>query len=250
MLSPVRWSYLKEFRKSAAHYAYSLTAPRKESAAMRLGTAVHRLVLEGVMLPVFDGTRRGKEWEAFKANEPDGSTILSKDESEAAFAIANSVEQNPHAARVLKGDHERRIEWNLADRACAGTPDVIGTGFLTDLKITADSSPQRFPFHARKMGWNAQLPWYRNGYGIFTGLDTTGFDLFIVAAESKPPYPVTVFQLTPSAIDMGERTWRSCFEQLLVCEASDSWPGYTSAIQPLDAIEDFQLTVDGEEIDV
>jgi len=250
MLSPVRWSNLKELRRSPAHYAYSLTAPRKETPAMRLGTAVHRLVLGGEALPVYDGTRRGKEWDAFKAQHDDGATIITADEAETAQNIADAVMANEHAARVLTGDHERRIQWEIAGRACVGTPDVIGVGFLSDLKTTVDSSPARLPFQARRMGYHAQLAWYRSGYGAFTGLDTSEFDLYVVAVESKPPHPVTVFQLTPSAIEMGERTWRSCFEQLLVCEASDSWPGYTSAIQPLDAIEDFQLTVDGEEVEL
>ena len=249
MPSPVRWSTLREMRRSPAHYRHALTAPRVETPAMRLGTAVHALVFGTDSFDVWSGIRRGKEWEAFKSDH-DGVTIINQDELETASAIARSVTENPLARRMLFGDQERRIEWAEAGRDCAGTPDVIGDGFLTDLKTTTDASPERFPFQARKMAYHAQLSWYRNGYGRFAGLDVRDFDLFIVAVEVKPPYPVTAWLLSPSAVDMGERIWRSCFERLLVCEASDQWPGYSDAIQQLDAIEDFQLSIDGEDVEL
>ena len=249
MPEPVRWSYLRELRRSPAHYLHALTAERLETPAMRLGTAVHSLVFGQENFDVWTGTRCGKDWDLFKA-EHDGRTILTNDEAVTAGNIAAAVTASPLAVRVLTGDQERRIHWTEAGRACAGTPDVIGAGFLADLKTTADASPERFPFQARKMGYHGQLCWYRNGYGHTIGTDGSDLDLYIVAVESKPPHPVTVFQLTPSAIDMGERTWRACFERLLVCEASGSWPGYTEAVQQLDAIEDFSLTVDGEEVDI
>src|SRR5512133_3499649 len=65
-------SALKLLRQSPLKFKHNLTAPRVETAAMALGTAVHTAVLEPHRLPTDyitweGGTRRGKEWDAFKA---------------------------------------------------------------------------------------------------------------------------------------------------------------------------------------
>ena len=243
MPDPIRWSYLREMRRSPAHYRYALTAPRTETPAMRLGTVVHALVFGQEAPPIWDGTRRGKDWELFKADNP--GTIITADEAQLAGNIAAAVVANDQARRVLDGLHEQRIDWTVAGRDCTGRVDVLGANWISDLKVTADASPERFPFHARRMGYHAQLAWYRNG-----AMRGDECDLYLVAVEAKPPHPVTVFHLSPSACDMGERTWRGCFERLLVCEASDNWPGYVECIQELDALEDFNLTIDGEEVNL
>jgi hypothetical protein len=104
----------------------------------------------------------------------------------------------------------------------------------------------------RWYGYHSQLAWYRRA--LIESRFGTPASLWIVAAESAPPYPVTVFRLTEQAIEQGERACRSWLELLKVCEESDSWPAYTDAVVPFDVPDDesesFTLTIDGEETEV
>jgi hypothetical protein len=93
--------------------------------------------------------------------------------------------------------------------------------------------------------------WYRRAL-IECGFGTPA-SYWIVAVESAPPYPVTVFRLTDNAIEQGERACRAWLERLLVCESADCWPTYTEAAVPFDiadADEGFTLRIDGEDVEV
>lgn len=242
-MRPVRWSELKHIRRSPAHYRYACEKGVTETSAMRVGAYVHQLVLGGIRkFRVYDGVRRGSSWEMFQAaNET--ATILTLAEWAQATEIARAVHECEAAVRILDGIRERTIEWEVAGRFCIGTPDVAGESFVADLKVTNDASPSRFPWHARRQGWLGQLEWYANGLGGVA-------EAFLVAVESKPPYPVVVYMLTEAARDVGQRQWRSYFETLRVCEEADSWPGYSQGIAVLDVAdeEDVSLTVNGEEM--
>ena len=166
-----------------------------------------------------------------------------------AQQIAIAVLGNDEAMVALFGCvTEQRRTWDIAGRECEGTPDAVGPSSIADLKITNDTSPGRFPWHARKMGWLAQIAWY--DFGVHGG---QAEHLTLIAAPNVPPFDpklVTVYKLTPDACELGHRTWRSHFERLRVCEESNVWPGYSDCVVPLDVDRDFTLHQNGEEIAV
>lgn len=251
--SPVRWSNLKYMARSAAHYHYYLDNPITPTPAMRLGTIVHQLVLGGNAHPlaVWPGTRRGKEWEAFR-DEHSGVEIVTQAEMDTGLEIANAVLSHPEAARIIEDAQavngvEIPVEWEVGGRSCRGTPDCLSGPALADLKVTADASPERFRWHARKMLWPAQLAWYLDGCPVAKEPDRTS----IIAVESGPPHVVTVFDLTDELLEVGRRTWRGLFERLMVCERTGLWPGYVEGVAVLDATEQedaLTLDIDGEEV--
>lgn len=245
-LAPVRWSHLQHMGKSAAHYRYFLDNPVPETDPMRVGARVHDLVLRGGRnrFAIWEGAaRRGKEWDLFALAHED-ATILTAKQEDRAQEIATAVLGNDEAMLRIHGCvTEQTREWEVAGRACIGTPDVFGPSSLGDLKVTNDASPGRFPWHAQKMGWLGQLAWY--DYGIHRGQAES---LWIVAVEDEPPHLVTVFPLTPDAAEFGHRQWRSHFERLLVCEAEGRWPGYSDAPVPLDIDREYSLHIGGEEV--
>lgn len=238
--NPVRFSHLKNMARSPAHYRASVLTPWRDSPAMRMGRLVHQLVLEPERQPVvYPGQRRGKAWESFR-DAHDGADIFTTAELEQAMGVAGQVESSPDAMAVLEGEREQRMRWEIRGRACHGTPDVLNSHVrrVTDLKVTANADPDKFVWHALRMGWLAQLPWYANG------ADMPDAELCIVAVEPTGMVPPVVLRLDPSARDLGNQQWRGWFERLLVCEESGQWPGYTQGILDISAPGDADLIFD------
>jgi len=233
--------------RSPAHFRYVQDHGIEETAAMRIGSRAHSLLLEGGRrFAVYPKIRRGKEWDAFAASLDGDVTVLNEREESLAFSAALAVKADPDARDLLTGAVEKQIRWEINGRACFGTPDALTLtkGDLSDLKVTADASPEKFPWHAGRQGWLAQLVWYKDGL-VSIGREVNG--LHLVAVEAKPPHVVTCYRLTTAAEDLGRRTYRALFERLQVCEAANHWPGYAQTIIPLDSPEEITLSMDGEE---
>lgn len=229
-LEPLHFSRLKLIARSPLHYAASTV---EETLAMENGTATHSIVLGGQRVLAWeDGRpRRGKDFDAFEADNP-GALILTAKAFAESNAMAEAVLANTLARRVLEGRREQELTWRFGSRDCAGRLDVLGDSFVTELKCTVSADPAKVMWQAMRMGWFAQLPWYMDG-AMQAGAATPDA-AYIVAVEQKAPHAVTVLRLTDRAIDQGRRTYRGWLERLLVCEATDEWPAYSQSIVPLD----------------
>lgn len=245
--APLRISQLAQMAKSPAHCKYAMDHESKATKTMNLGTLAHAFMLGKAQPCIYTGgARRGKEWEAFKALQPEGTEIFLESELTDAREIARAVMQHDDASRLMLGRREETIHWTIAGRECRGTPDVFNTQahFLNDLKTTATAERRRFTYQAMDLAYFAKQAWYLDGMetaGI-AGIDRS----FITAVENKPPYAIAIYQFSPKAIEFGRRCYRSWFEQFLVCEASNHWPGYPE--QTLEAPEEFSLEIEGEEV--
>lgn len=236
-MESLRFSALRQMARSAAHYA-AATADGPTTSAMDVGTAADLLILGGRPVIVYPGAvRRGKEFEAFRTANPD-ALIVTRAEYDKAKGIAAAVALCPDAVRVLTGARQRTYLWSLNDRICRGTPDVIGDGFLTDLKTSETSDPRFFPWKVKRFAYHAAAAWYRHGLAA-CGVETTAS--YIVAVEQAAPHVVTVFRLTDHALELGARLWRLWFEQLQVCEASGAFPPYAQSIVDLDLTDDEEI---------
>lgn len=242
---PIRFSSLKAMDKSPAHYQHALQRDWS-TGYLRKGTAVHAHLLGGAPVVVYEGgTRRGKEWEAFKAANP-GATILIPSESRDVIGMRRSLEDHPIAMRLLEGVRERTITWTSNGRACQGTPDVVRSESVVELKTAKTSHPEWFVRDAQRLAYHASLAWYQDGLRA-AGLEDVS-SAFIVAVESVEPWPVTVFELTRDALDIGRAMYRLWWERLAVCEASNHWPAYSESIVPFDVASGLgALIIDGEE---
>lgn len=223
---PVSFSHLKQFAHSPAHYLHSLTNGITESAAMRIGKLVHCAVLGGEFV-VYGETRRGKDWEAFKSTNR-GKFIVSDTEVENASSIVDAIQANSLAMSVLAGRHELEIDWNIGPRKCQSHLDVLADTFISDLKITNCTEPSRFSAQAERMAWHAQLAWYRKA--VYETKQNDIRDLYLVGVEPKAPYNVTVLRMPMAAIQDGDILCRKWFEQLIACESSGVFPGYTDRV--------------------
>ncbi len=230
--------------KSPAHYAAYVPTP---TGAMETGTAADRLLLGGAVLAYPGPVRRGKEYEAFVAQNPHAMIVTQK-EGAIAHGIAEAVMACPDAVRLLTGERQDTIYWDFDGRACRGTPDVRGDGVLCDLKTGETSDPRFFPFKVRRFAYHAQMSFYETGVAL-AGLPPVT-QSYIVAVEQAPPHVVTVYRLSEQAIELGARLWRTWFEQLQVCEASGSFPPYSQSIVDLELFDDNELVELGDATEV
>lgn len=234
-MDPLRFSRLRLMGRSPAHYA---AYQEPDTTSMEVGTAADRLVFNtGPVLAYPGAVRRGKEYDAFCDHNP-GALILTQKDASKALGIAEAVSACADAVRLLQGTAvtQQTMLWDFQGRPCRGTPDVRGVGYLADLKTGETSDPRRFAWKLRTYAYHAQMAWYESGVQL-SGLPAVT-DSYIVAVEQAPPHVVTVFRLTDRAIELGARLWRTWFEQLQVCEASDDWPPYSQSIVDLDVPDD------------
>lgn len=236
----LHWSTLKNIGRSPAHLLEALQHPKKPNAVMNLGIVTHDITLGGDGFVVFSGKRRqGKDWDAFEAAN-EGKIIVKSDEFARCEAAAVSALSHPIAGPLLIGKREQKWKANLFGRKCAGRVDVVGADFITEFKTTTNAEPSWFGRQCLRMGYHAQLSWYRDAV-------KPGVRCFIVGVEMLPPHAVTVFELTERCLLEGQKMNRAWVEKLNVCESSGFFPAYSQSAVPLDVAEDVQFEFDGEE---
>ena len=227
---PYRFSHLKAYGRSPMHGHAARLRDSKSTGPMQLGTAVHAIVSGKRKVVAYPGaTRRGKEYDAFVASNPD-TEILPAADYVKAVRMADAVRQSKVAEPYLIGTFEETLLFRWMGLDCRATPDCRGADFITELKTASSSDPARFIWHARKMCYHAQLRFQE--YGC-ESLEMAVRDHWIVCVESYDPHPVTVFHLEPEAREEGERLMTMWGERAKSCEASKQFPPYVQTTVPL-----------------
>lgn len=237
----VRFSHLRAYGRSAAHGLHSRVSEWKPTKPMLLGTAVHALAFKTKKVIAYDGIRRGKQWDAFRADHDDAH-ILSMAEDYKARAMADALLKNPLAVMALEGEAEKTISFQWMGRECRSTPDVRGAAHMADLKTCASSDPAKFVWHSARMAYHAQMRMQQMACG--QDIDSPAY---IVAVESAEPYPVTVFRLAEDALMAGERLLVLWMERLKACEEAKEWPGYAQSVVELGIPGDIELDYGDEQ---
>lgn len=244
----INWSTLKHLRESPLHYRHALTAPSKETDAMRIGTATHLAVLEperfAERVAVWDGERRAgnayKEWLA--ANE--GKLHLRTQDLAGIDAIATAVRAHPVAARLLsEGEAEVTLEWTdeATGLRCKGRADWIrreedGSITVIDLKTTRTTNPRQFAAQCAQLGYHGQAAHYVAGVRAMHP-DAPTVRFIVIAVESGPPHDVAVYELDAGVPDgalyVGELLRRELLTKLADCIRHDEWPGRCPRMETL-----------------
>lgn len=261
----VHFSDLKQIAKSPAHYKWRCEHPMEATRDMLIGSAVNARVLgQSPRKPLLvwrdSPTRAANAYKAFAKSNPDAD-ILTGSEWNESEPIAEAVLADPVARGLLglRDDrdaaissvvHELATEWGnttghtgnpvryevpltWTDNGipCATTGiDIVGPGYLADLKVVHNAEPEYLQKHALRMGWHAQLVWYWTGMLAQADLMASGATaLHLLCVESAPPHCVTVLTLSPEVIEAGEKCVRAWMERLKVCAESDCWPSYVQS---------------------
>lgn len=236
-------SQLDKMAKSPAHYLASLTTPRKETPAMRIGSIFHGMVLEPervkiAVAPACDKrTKDGKAtWESF-CIENAGAEIVTAGEGEMLNGMVASVMAHPAARALLNGPGvaEGSAFWHdeRSGELCRCRPDFYrqDLGIIVDLKSTEDASPKEFARSIANYRYHMQSAYYQDGVEAATGDFIKGF--VFVACEKKPPYCTAVYQLDMQGVEAGRIEYKRLLLDLADCKASGKFPAYSDRIETI-----------------
>lgn len=249
----VHFSTLKEMDRSPLHYRRAVDHGRADTTALRMGRVTHSLILTPEVADVAvwsGGQRRGKAWEAFKAERAD-ATIVTESEIANARAMRAAVERHPVARRLLAGgDAEVTVEW-VDERTllpCRARVDYLHElGSVVEVKTTKAAHPLAFSRASARYLYHAQLAFYVDG------LRACGVDVAyvrVIAIESAPPHDVCVYTVGEEVLDVGRRKVDGWLARVAECTASGRWPGAGGDEAVPLALPDYAMTDGLDDVDL
>jgi len=221
--------------KTPAHYHAYKTGliKREETRALVIGTLCHLAVLEPDKLPTSfalrpDGldlrTKDGKAWKEAQGDLP----ILDGDEAAMLGGIAMAVSEHPVARKLLHGS-KREVSLFSDHRTglkLKGRIDVLGEGFVADVKTAAEGDMQNFAAAVFRYGYHVQAAMYCQ----LAGVEKFSF----IAVEKTPPFAVAVYTLSDKALQVGLNYLNYALDTIALCTESGLWPAYSADEQTLD----------------
>lgn len=182
--------------------------------AMRLGTAIHQVIVENELpddvcrlIPSdvlsASGSRAGQKWKDF-ASEHCSKLLLKSNEYAEFMRIITNIYDNSYARRLLDMESYREYECCWHDETHGvdrkAKLDILTPTCIVDLKIVNDVSPRGFARLAYDRGYHRQAAFYRDAVRAKTG-ETLPF--IFIAAMNAEPYSVACYDLGDSFIQMG-----------------------------------------------
>ena len=234
-------SSLKEILRSPAHYRARLADP-PDSKAMQIGSALHAAVLEPEALEagfaVWDGPRRGRDYEAFLQANADKS-VLNAEEMHKVTGMREAIFGYPLAdlrSLLARGTRELSIYWRdeRTGVKCRARPDCFLDGVAFDLKKTQDARPGEFAKAVARYSYDFQGAFYLDGLRRFTGRES--FTFVLIAVEEAPPHAVWLHELSPELLTSAQLDVRRALALHARCTESGGWPGYPQPYSELAAL--------------
>jgi len=245
--------------QTAAHLKYSREHPKSSTPNMRLGTAVHSLVLEphkfeedNAVMPVINArTNAGKAEKADFVQANEGKNVITLDQYDVAQKMAERVHAHPIAGLLVKDlIVESSIYWwyKARDRE-DGTeykellkvrPDGISKNYpiLIDLKTTADGSYSGFIKSVQNFYYHVSAAMYLEGVNqnkqLMSEVKHVNFNKFVfVCVENFPPYEVSCYELSEDYRKIGYYLYAMGVERLQLGR-ENAWPGYPEEVRVLE----------------
>jgi hypothetical protein len=189
------------------------TAPRKESPAMALGTAVHTALLEPerfdaayVVCPPECSDRRTKAYKEWAASVASFalSGVLTTDDAATIDAIRDSVRRDEFASQLLAADGhvEKSLEWTESDVLCRMRFDKIAGPFCIDIKTCQDATPEVFAKTIASYRYDLQAAHYLSG--LTNNSIGWGMRFVFVAVETASPYRVRCYEMCDDDFDKAD----------------------------------------------
>jgi hypothetical protein len=140
-----------------------------------------------------------------------GRRLLKQHEYDDHVAALRSVYrqvESHHDARhiVSNGDWSVAYQWTCPHGSglnLKGLADVVGDGWVADIKTCSDPTPHGFARQAANLRYHWQAFAYREAYAAINGGDLP--DFYFVAIGNEPPHRVEVYELASEWLMIAER---------------------------------------------
>ena len=245
-------SHLKAMLKSPLHFQLEKAKVNEPTAAMRFGSAIHSLLLDG--RPTFESTycvapavdKRTKEgkgiWENFVAANT-GKEILSADDYYAVLAMERAIKGHAIANTLISGMAEVAFFFiePMTQILCKVKLDVLKPqlGMVVDLKTSEDASPEGFAKSVAQFGYWISASYYLDGVKLAleqsnqAGTIERIPDSFVFIVIEKKTNAIAVYTLEAEDLERGRIAYRRALSQLAECERQKAFPGYPAKIQTI-----------------
>lgn len=251
---PVRFSRLKAFSLSAAHYLLWCQDNNEETLALRMGSGFHAALFNNRELIRYEGRRAGKDWDRFEQrHQARGAVILNAKEYAITSGMVDAVKRHDRAMRLLFDGTtvEQRIDWTFSGRACRGTPDAFKPDgeWNVDLKSARCTEPRWFAREALKRHYHAQLSMYDDA--IESHIGKRPAETYLIAVENVAPFNVVVLRMPEETREAAAKLCRTWWERLLAAETLNYYGGYVEAdidlvLPDWEQAPELEVEVDGE----
>jgi hypothetical protein len=233
-IDALNFSTLKPMMRSPLAYKWALDNPAVETDPQKIGTVVHRMILEPNNLGELavwgdmpdEKVRRGQVWDRFQEKNA-GKTILTRSEKEFVVGCTVAVRRNPLAMKYLRQDGPTEVSmfWhdNVTGRAMKGRIDKLipKKHTMANLKTTRSCQPYKFGAQAYSLGYYMHEAMYASGYQQLTGEMPKQK---LIAFESRAPYEGAVYRIPPDVRLQGLEDFYKLLAKLAECERTDHWP--------------------------
>lgn len=240
-------SDLKELARSPLHWRTYKAQESESSAEMALGSLVHALILEpeSVESEFAVGEfkiRRGKDYDAVLSQNP-GRVIVSTEEFQEAKRISSAFfeecSHNPELKALTQGQKEIAFVWECPTTGVKlkCKPDILGNGFIADIKTSKDASFDAFQRQVVDYMYFLSAAHYLKGVthvmqkGLLVPqvtLPPTAF--YFIVIEKKAPYAIAVYRLDAKALEIGNSMVERAVNSYAGAVATDVWTGYPARV--------------------
>jgi hypothetical protein len=199
------YSALTNFAKSPNHLLSYWNRVFEPTPAMLFGSLLHKMILEpetfSQQYAVYEGTRRGKIWEEFKAVN-DQKDIVTTKEYNHAYKVYEMAKNNDVFRNLLMKttETEKELYWEFEGVKYRGFADMIGEGFVADVKTCQDAGVK----FERDLWYNdypLQAVMYLQNF-------KPGTKYYIIAIEKGEPYNVQVYEMGEELLEKAEIKYR------------------------------------------
>lgn len=200
------------------------------TAAMKIGTAAHKALLEPVE---FYSTYLCKDYLPKDQIVPAGKIVLPGKDYTTLLRIIDSIHRHREASRIIlaAGDIERAMFWNDAETGalCKIKPDKMMRQIRAIVDFKTCVNVDKFERESLlKWRYDVQAGMYLAGGNEV--IADAGFDIFIfIVAEKFPPFRVIVVPAKPKHITCGEFLFRKDLATYAECLRTNEWPEFAAA---------------------
>lgn len=210
-----------------------------DTPAMRLGRAIHCMVLEPDIFaqsytcggsPINPKTQKPygidsdkyKEWESKQKlpviSSEEHRRLIGMSEAVGAHTLARTIRDKPRKT-------ELSIFWERDDGTkCKARIDCVQDGVIWDLKSTSNAGYRAFERSIADYRYHIQAAWFLEGAGRAGLVDPASSKFLWLAVESTPPYALAVYQAAPDLLQAGWDAAERAVELFKTCETKKDYP--------------------------